>query len=397
MSHKSLSTRLVQSGSSHDFVKENGRKSVPEVLPVHLTSVYAFDSVADMESVFRNETDSYIYGRTSNPNTDNVQKILAAAENGEAARTFSSGMSAVVTTILSFVSAGDHIIASPVLYGAVWDFLENDLKRFQIEVSFVNFATESIEDAIRPNTKLIYTETIANPIMEVNDIPEIAKIAHRHNLRLIVDNTFASPVVANVLELGADLVVYSATKYLGGHSDIVGGAVVGKSNDIEIIERYHSLYGSVMDPVSAWLLTRSLRTLELRVTRQCQNAQKVAEFLETRKEVRRVFYPGLPSNRSYQIAKKLFHHQLFGGMISFDLKDEESAIKLIDELEYIKLVPSLAGVSTTISYPARTSHRAYSSEQLEAAGITYGTLRLSVGLEESEDIIAELESALKKL
>ncbi len=393
MKKKNLGTTLIRTGAAHEYRKEEGRVSVPETLGIHPASVYAFDSVADMETVYSGETDSYIYGRTSNPNTDNVQHILAAVEEGEAALTFSSGMAAIVTTILSLVSSGDHLIATPILYGAVWDFFAHDLPRFGVEVSFVDPERDDPADFVKENTKVFYTETIANPTMEVGDLARYARITGEKGIRLVVDNTFASPVVAQPLKLGADIVVYSATKYLGGHSDIVGGAVIGNTEDIQKIGRYHTLYGAIMDPFSAWLLTRSLRTLDLRVRKQSRNALAVAEFLAEQTVVKRVFYPGLKDHPSHEIAKRQFTDGLYGGMISFDLGTEERAIRMIDELDQIKLVPSLAGVATSISYPARTSHRAYSKEQLEEAGITAGTLRLSVGIEEAEDIIAELEQA----
>ena len=397
MNKTKIGTTLLHTASSHDIKKEEGRVSVPQNIPLYLSSVYAFDTVDDYELLISGKTDSFAYARSNTPNTQAVEEIMTNIEHGEAALSFSSGMSAIVSTILSFVKAGDHIVSSPVIYGATWDFFENELKKYGIEVTFANFNADDLESAIRPNTKLLYTETIANPTMEVADIPYASKIAKLHNLKLIVDNTFATPVFVNVLDLGADIVLYSATKYLSGHSDLVGGVVVGNKTDVLSIKRTRTLFGGIMEPFTAWLLTRSLRTLELRTFRQCENAKEIANYLYNHPKVKRTFYPGLESSPSYDLANKLFLNHLYGGMISFDLEDGASAEKFIANLDYIKFAPSLAGIETTISYPVKTSHRAFSKAQLEKASISDGTLRLSVGAENVEDIINEIDVALQKL
>ncbi len=398
MSDKKLSTRLIHTGDGQDYKKIAQYTSVPEVLPVYLTSVFAFDDVPSVDDIYDHKADGYIYSRIKHPNTDAVASILAAAENAEDALLFSSGMSAIIVSILTVVSAGDHIIASPVLYGGVHDFLQNEIKRFGVEVTFVDFINDDVEKYIKPNTKLIYTETICNPLLEVPDLKKTAEIAHKHGLLFYVDNTFATSVVVSPYKFGADLVLYSTTKFLGGHSDIVGGAAVGKADVIAKIRPKLVLYGAVLGAMDAWLLARSLRTLELRVTKHSQNALKVAQFLEKHPKIEKVFYPGLESSPDHERAAAQFNNGLFGGMLSANLRGgEREASIVIASMPTIKYVPSLAGTATTVSYAAKTSHRAYTKEQLDAAGITFGQLRFSIGLEDADDIIAEISAALEKI
>ena len=398
MSDKKLSTKLIHTGDGQDYKKIAQSASVPEVLPVYLTSVFAFDDVPSVDDIYDHKADGYIYSRIKHPNTDAVADILAAAEGAEDALLFSSGMSAIILSILAVVSSGDHIIASPVLYGGVHDFLQNELKRFGVEVTFVDIINDDIEKYIKPNTKLIYTETICNPLLEVPDLKKTADIAHKHGLLFYVDNTFATSVVVSPYKFGADLVLYSTTKFLGGHSDIVGGAAVGKAEVIARVRPKLVLYGAVLSPMDAWLLARSLRTLELRVTKHSQNALKVAQFLEKHPKIEKVFYPGLESSPDHERAAAQFNNGLYGGMLSANLRGgEREASIVIGSMPTIKYVPSLAGTATTVSYAAKTSHRAYTKEQLDEAGITYGQLRFSIGLEDADDIIAEIDAALAKI
>ena len=393
-----LNTRLNHTGDGQFYKQVAQSSSVPEVLPVYRTSVFAFDDVPSVDRIYEGEDDGYIYSRIKHPNTEAVSEILAAAEETEAALVFSSGMSAIALSILSVVQQGDHIISSPVLYGGVHDFLSKELARFGVSVTFVDFLRENIADFIRPETKLIYTESICNPLMEVPDMAAAAKVAHEHGLLFFVDNTFATPVVVKPAKLGADVVLYSATKYLGGHSDIVGGAAAGNREIIGKIRRTLTLYGAVLGADDSWLLARSLRTLSLRVKTHSRNALQVAEFLAKHPKIEKVFYPGLESSPSHKRAKAQFAEGLYGGMLSFNLRGgEQEASTVIRELSTIKYVPSLAGTATTLSYAAKTSHRFYPPQELAAVGITLGQLRLSVGLEEAEDIIAELDGALAKI
>ena len=395
---KHLTTSLLHTGDGQFYKEVAKSSSVPEVLPLYRTSVFAFDDVPSVDRIYEGEDEGYIYTRMKHPNMDAVSEIIAAADGTEAALVFSSGMAAIVLSILAVVQQGDHIISSPVLYGGVHDFLQKELSRFGVEVSFVDLVHEDVEAHIRPETKLIYTESISNPLMEVPDLRAVAELAHKHGLLFYVDNTFGTPVVVKPAALGADVVLYSATKYLGGHSDIVGGAAAGSAEIIAKIRRTLVLYGAVLGAADSWLLARSLRTLSLRVTAHCRNALQVAAFLEQHEKIEKVFYPGLASSPSHERAKAQFAPGLFGGMLSFNLKGGEAeAAAVIRELPTIKYVPSLAGTATTLSYAAKTSHRFYSQEELAAAGITLGQLRLSVGLEQAEDIISELDEALAKI
>lgn len=396
---KNISTILAHAGDGQAEKALRAYHSVPEVQPVYMTSVFAFDDVKSVDDIYEGTAYGYVYARMKHPNTDAAASALAQADGAEAGLVFSSGMAAIILSILSAVSAGDHIVSSPVLYGGVRDYLENELRRFGVEVTFTDFSDLSnIEKAFRPNTKLVYTETISNPLLAVPDIPTIAELAHRAGAAFFIDNTFASPIVAQPIRLGADLVLYSATKYLGGHSDLVGGAATGSSEQIARIQKKLTLYGATLGAAESWLLTRSLRTLDLRVTRQSENALKIAQFLETHPAIERVYYPGLSSNRDHVLASRLFRNGLYGGMLSADIRGGvEAATHVVDHLGFIKYVPSLAGTATSVSYPAKTSHRAYSKAELDKAGISLGQLRFSAGIECADDILAQLDDALRGL
>lgn len=393
-----MMTKLVHAGENELAKKIAQSVSVPKVLPIYMSSVFSFDDVPSLDGVYDGSESGYVYTRMSNPGIDAVKEILSVAEESDGAVMFSSGMAAIITTIIANVSAGDHIISSPVLYGGVYDYLKHEIKRFGVEVDFVDFLTEDIEKYMKDNTKLIYTETITNPLMEVMDIEKIAKIAHRHGAKLVIDNTFSTPALCKPMELGADIVVYSATKYLGGHSDIIGGAVTSTTEHLAEIQRLGTLYGGMMSPFDAWLLARSLRTLEMRMERHSKNAVILAEYLENHPKAEKVYYPGLKSSSYYDLGQKQFRNGWCGGMLSVDIAGgEKGASNFIANCRSIKFVPSLAGVGTSISYPAKTSHRAYTKEELAKCGISMGQLRVSVGLENIEDVIAEFEDAFKSV
>jgi methionine-gamma-lyase len=401
MSSEKLSTKLIHTGDGQVCKELGSMASVPETFPVYLTSVFAFDDVPSLDAIYENEAEGYIYSRMAHPNADVVSRIVAAADGGEGALVFASGMGAITSTILSSVKTGDHILSSSVLYGGVHSFFTGELARFGVEVTFADLAHEDAAPFVRPNTKLIYTETISNPLVEVPDIEALSLAAHEHGLLLAVDNTFATPVVARPLALGADVALYSATKYLGGHSDITGGAVVARSALIDEIRPRQTIYGAMMSPSDCWLLARSLRTLDLRVKKQSKNALAVAKFLESHPKIERVFYPGLPSSESHGRASRQFEgdgEKRYGGMLSVNVRGgEKEASAIIAELRMILFVPSLAGTATTVSYAAKTSHRAYSAEAREKLGITPGQLRFSIGIEDADDIIADISTALDKL
>ncbi|MCL2616010.1 MAG: aminotransferase class I/II-fold pyridoxal phosphate-dependent enzyme [Defluviitaleaceae bacterium] len=393
-----LGTHLAHAGSISFAKKVAKSVSVPKVPPIYMTSVFSFDDVPTLDEVYAGTSSGYVYTRMANPSYDCLSELMAHAEGCDNALVSASGMGAIITSIIANVKAGDHILASPVLYGAVYDYLKNEVTRFGVEVDFADFVNDDIEKHIKPNTKVLYTETITNPLMEVMDIKKIADVAHKHGAKLIVDNTFATPAVCRPLEPGADVSVYSATKYLGGHSDITSGIVCGNAATIDHIKRYSILYGATPSPFDAWLLTRSLRTLELRVRAHSENAIKVAEYFEKHPKAEKVFYPGLKNSPFNAVAMKQFTNGWCGGMLSVDIAGGEAgASAFIKHCENVKFVPSLAGYATTISYPAKTSHRAYSPEKLTEAGISMGTLRFSIGLERIEDVIEEFDRAFKNV
>lgn len=380
-----------------------GEKNPPSVssaksIPISMSSVFVFDDVETLDAVYEGKANGYVYSRNGNPVHDALQEIIANIDEGEDAQVFSSGMAAITMAIISQVKAGDHIIASNVLYGGTYQFLKVELDKFNVEVTFIDVVNDDVEKYFKPNTKLVYVETISNPLMEAIDINDISNKAHSHNAKLIVDNTFATAVLCQPLKLGADVVVYSATKYLNGHSDVTGGAVVSDKETINKVKNTGVLYGPMMSPFDAWLLIRSLRTLELRIIQHSNNALKLAEFLEKHPKIENVYYPGLISSPSYKIANKIFNSNLYGGMLSIDLKNgEKGAYDLIRELETIKFVPSLAGVTTSVSYPVKTSHRALNDEELKKANISKGLIRVSTGLENIDDLISEFDRALSKI
>ncbi|MCY6372714.1 trans-sulfuration enzyme family protein [Clostridium ganghwense] len=390
---KNVMTKLVRLGE-----KSPKSASIPKTVPIYMSSSFSFDDVETLEKIYSSEEKGYVYSRISNPGHDVLKGILSEIDEGQAAQVYSSGMAAITMSILAHVKSGDHIIAGNVLYGGTFQLLKEELQKFNIEVTFINLQEDNIESCFKNNTKLVYVETISNPLMEVTDIRTISDISHKHNAKLIVDNTFATPIVCQPLKLGADIVVYSATKYLCGHSDVMAGAVISDKETIEKTSHTGCLYGPTMSPFDSWILTRSLRTLELRIKQHSDNALKLAQYLEGHDKVKKVYYPGLSSSKTYNLAEDMFNNNLFGGMLSVDLVGGEKAVcDLIRTLESIKFVPSLAGVATSLSYPVRTSHRAMNDEELEKAGISKGLLRISTGLENINDIIAEFDEAFKKI
>lgn len=391
--NKDIMTRLVRLGE-----KTPQSTSIPKTVPIYMSSSFSFDDVETLEDIYNGESKGYVYSRISNPGQDVLKEVIVGVEEGQAAQVYSSGMAAISMSILAHVKSGDHIIAGNVLYGGSYQFLKDELNKFNIEVTFIDLKNENIEKHFKSNTKLVYMETISNPLMEVIEIGNISDICHEHNAKLIIDNTFATPVVCQPLKLGADVVVYSATKYLCGHSDVMAGVVISDKDTIDKISHTGCLYGPTLSPFDSWILTRSLRTLKLRVKQHCDNALKLAQYLEKHEKVKKVYYPGLASSEYNSLAKEMFNDNLFGGMLSVDLVGGEKAVwELIRVLENIKFVPSLAGVATSLSYPVKTSHRAMNDEELRKAGISKGLLRISTGLENIDDIISEFKEALKRI
>ena len=337
------------------------------------------------------------YIRLSNtPNATVLHGKLAALENAEAALVTASGMAAISTTLLSFLSNGDHVLAQDCLYGGTHDFLTRDFPSFGISYDFIDASDpKSWEARLRPQTKAIYVETITNPLMQVADLEAIASFARSHGLVSMIDNTFATPVNFRPLEHGFDLSLHSCTKYMNGHSDIVAGAVMGSREQVGKIKHKLDHLGGSLDPHAAFLLHRGVKTLFVRVRYQNESALEIARFLEGRSEIARVNYPGLESNSSHERAKRLFEG--FGGMLSYELTGGANAAKrFIASTELPIKAPSLGGVETLLTQPALTSHAGMSREDRTRLGITDGLVRMSVGLEATEELIEDLGRALAK-
>lgn len=375
-------TRLIHGGIVGD--PYTGAVSVP----IYQTSTYKQDGVGQHRG--------YEYSRTGNPTRTALEQMMAELEGGAAGFAFSSGMAAI-TTVLSLFSKGDHLIFTDDVYGGTYRIVDQVLHRFGIETTFVD--TSSIaetEKAIQANTRGIYVESPTNPLLKVTDLAETAALAQAHSLLFIVDNTFLTPYWQQPLAKGAHIVLHSATKYLGGHSDVVAGIVVVKTP--ELAEKIHFLQnamGGILGPQDSWLLLRGNKTLGLRMEEHEKNAQKIADFLSQNPLINRVIYPGLPSHPHHALASR--QAKGYGGMISFALESEKKALQLIDSLHYFTLAESLGAVESLISLPARMTHASIPEERRKLLGITPGLIRISVGIEDAEDLIEDLEQGLSRL
>ncbi|AVQ27907.1 methionine gamma-lyase [Fusobacterium ulcerans] len=368
--------------------------------PIYQTSTFVFDSTEQGGARFAGKEEGYIYSRLGNPTTTVAEEKIAALECGEAAAATSSGMGAISSALWTLLRAGDHVIADKILYGCTFALLCHGMTRYGVEVEFLDTSDlEAVKKAMKKNTRVVYLETPANPNLKISDIEEIAKIAHTNEYtKVVVDNTFASPYLQKPLLLGADLVVHSATKYLNGHGDVIAGFVVGNKKLITEVKLFgiKDMTGSVLGPTEAHLIIRGLKTFEIRMQRHCENAMKVAEYLNAHPKVSKVYYPGLKDHEGYEIAKKQMTG--FGGMMSFELEGGFEAGKtLLNNLEMCALAVSLGDTETLVQHPASMTHSAYTKEELKEAGIPEGLVRLSVGLENIEDIIADLDKAFEKI
>lgn len=369
--------------------------------PIYQTSTFIFDSAEQGGRRFALEEDGYIYTRLGNPTAAAVEEKLACLENGEACVSASSGMGAVTACLWTLVSAGDHIVAGKTLYGCTFSYLSHGLARFGVDVSFTDTRyPENVKKAMKPNTKVVYLETPANPNMYLCDIAKISEYVHAANpdCTVVVDNTYLTPYLQRPLDLGADVVIHSATKYLNGHGDVIAGFVIGKKEFIEQVRfvGIKDMTGSALGPFEAYLIGRGMKTLDIRMEKHCANAQKVAEFLEKHLAVESIEFPGLPSFAQYELAKKQM--ALPGAMIAFTLKGGLEAGKtLINSVRLATLAVSLGDAETLIQHPASMTHSPYTPEERAASDIAEGLVRLSVGLEDPADIIADLKQALDKL
>ena len=369
-------------------------------MPIYQTSTFIFDSAEQGGRRFALEEAGYIYTRLGNPTTTVLEDKIAALEEGEAAVATSSGMGAISSTLWTILKAGDHIVTDKTLYGCTFALMCHGLTRFGIDVTFVDTSNlDEVKNAMKENTRVVYLETPANPNLKIVDIEALAKIAHtNHNTLVIVDNTFATPYMQKPLTLGADVVVHSVTKYINGHGDVIAGLVITNkalADQIRFVG-LKDMTGAVLGPQDAYYIIRGMKTFEIRMERHCKNARKVVEFLNNHPKIERVYYPGLETHPGYEIAKKQMKD--FGAMISFELKGGFEAGKtLLNSLKLCSLAVSLGDTETLIQHPASMTHSPYTKEEREAAGITDGLVRLSVGLENVEDIIADLEHGLEKI
>ena len=363
--------------------------------PLFLTSSFVFDTAEEMRAAFNEESDDFIYSRYVNPNTSEFINKVCLLEGAEAGFATATGMAAIFTTFMSILKSGDHVVSCSSVFGATHAVFTKYFPKWNISYSYFNTNNANeIEKLIKPETKFIYLETPTNPAIELIDLELVAAVAKKHNILLIVDNCFATPYLQNPIKYGADLVIHSATKYMDGQGRVLGGIVVGKKELVHDIYLFGRLTGPSMSPFNAWVLSKSLETLALRMDRHCENALYVAQKLEGHAQLENVSYPFLPSHPHHAIAKKQM--KAGGGIITLTLKGGyEAAKQFLDKLQMIKISPNLGDARSIVTHPASSTHCKLSEEERLKVGITPGLIRVSIGLENKEDILNDLLSALK--
>ncbi len=357
--------------------------------PIFMTSTFAQDDAGVHKG--------WDYSRCGNPTIDTLAGVMASLEGGEHAYCFASGVGALVTLCNTFFKSGDHLLIGDDVYGGTFRYLTKVLSKYNVEIDFVDMTNlENVRNGIKSNTKLVYMETPTNPLLKLVDITEIVKIAKEKNIPTVVDNTFASPYLQNPFEMGVDIILHSTTKYLGGHSDVIGGALILKDDTFNEEIRFHrNTIGAVPEPFNSWLTLRGIKTLGIRMEQHCKNAEQLATFLENHPAVEGVFYPGLPSHPQHDIAKKQMKRG-FGGMISFRIRGGEAeASAFLKAVKVFTLAESLGGVESLISLPAKMTHASVDKEVRDRLGITDTLIRVSVGIEDVEDLESDLDQALK--
>lgn len=386
-----FTSKLIHAGSMKDALGS-------AVTPIYQTSTFSFRDADHGARCFSGEEKGYIYTRIGNPNIDELEKAVSELENGFGGIAASSGMAAVNIVYLTLLGQGDHMISHNAVYGPSRGVMENLYPKFGVEFDYVDTTNiENIEKAIKPNTKLLYLETPANPTIGITDLRAAVELAHKHNIIVCVDNTFCSPYLQRPLDMGVDIVLHSMTKFINGHADIVGGIVIAKEESLYNDLRYTMVnVGFNMDPHQAWLTRRGLKTLSIRIDKAQENAIKVADYLEAHPKVEWIKYPGLKSHPQYELAKSQMDGP--GAMISFGIVGGvEAGKKVMNNVHLALLAVSLGGIETLIQHPASMTHSKLSKESRESAGITDGLVRLAVGIENVEDIIADLDYALSKV
>ena len=392
MKYKGISTISVHSGEYIDEVV----KAV--VTPIFQSSTFLLSDKEYEKILEGKERGVNIYTREGNPTRRAVEEKIMALEKAEDALTFSSGMAAVAASLLSVLKKGDHLISTFDLYGGSSLFLKRDLPHLGIESTLVDSDNpKKIEAFIKPNTKLLFFESLSNPLLKILDLPNVVKIAKRHNLITVIDNTFLTPYNLRPLDYGVDLVVHSATKYLNGHSDIIAGVAAGKKDLIDRVWEKMARLGGSMDPHQAFLLERGLKTFSLRMQRHNENGQRIAEYLETHPKINKVIYPGLNSYPQKELASSLLRRGC-SGMVSFEIKGGDKAgLEFMRNLKIIREATSLGGVESLVSMPFNTSHAGLSKEERNRMGISEGLVRLSCGIEDAEDLIEDIDQALSRV
>ncbi|MCW8964602.1 MAG: O-succinylhomoserine sulfhydrylase [Gammaproteobacteria bacterium] len=388
LSDAGFETRAVRFAQQRTHEREHSEA-------IFMTSSFVFDNAAQAAARFSGQEQGNIYGRFHNPTVRTFEQRLASLEGGESCVATASGMSAILATVIALLQAGDHMVASKSLFGSSIALFDNYLKKFGVEVTYVTLS--NVDDwaaAVTPATKMLFAETPSNPLTEVCDIQALADVAHDCGALLVVDNCFCTPAIQRPLEFGADIVIHSATKYLDGQGRALGGAVVGNSDLVgDKIFSFLRTAGPSMSPFNAWIFTRGLETLSLRMKAHSENARLIANWLESHDKIERVYYPGLASHPQYEVANK--QHDDSGGIVAFDVVGgQEAAWKVMDSLSLMSITANLGDVKTTITHPTSTTHFRISAEQRAAAGIGDGLLRISAGLESANDLIADLDQAL---
>ena len=387
-----FSTRAIHWG--HDPARYHGALNPP----VYLNATYAFESTLQGQNRFLGEEKGYIYSRVGNPTETVLEEKLAILEGGEAALAVASGMGAITSLLWTFTRPGDEIIADKTLYGCTYAFLTEGLRKFGVTVTFVDLTRpEDLAEALNERTRFVFFETPANPNMRVIDVARVSELAHKAGARVVVDNTYCTPYLQRPIESGADFVVHSLTKYLSGHGDLIAGAVIGPREDIQQIHFYgvKDMTGAVISPFDAYLTLRGLKTLEIRMDRHCHSAQKVAEMIEQHPAVAQVYYPGLESHPQHELAKRQM--QGFGGMIAFELKGGyETGTHFMDSVRLATRAVSLGDAETLVQHPASMTHITYPPEERLKHGISEGLVRISVGLENLQDLLDDIQQALDK-
>ncbi|MHB2147649.1 trans-sulfuration enzyme family protein [Calditrichota bacterium LG25] len=382
--------------SVHAGMMENEHLAV--VPPIYQTSTFKFRDAEHGAALFAGQEEGFIYTRMGNPTIQGLENAVAQLENGHKGLACGSGMAAIQTVFSAYLKQGDHVVCSEAVYGPTTTLLEQIFAKFGVETTFVDTSNlQAIEQAIKPQTRIVYVETPGNPTLCITDIKGAAELAHQNGALLVVDNTFSSPVLQKPFQLGADIVIHSMTKFLNGHADVVAGMIVSKNEEqFKLLRKTLNLLGGVIGPMNAFLVHRGIKSLAMRMERHCANAQKIAEFLEKHPKVKQVVYPGLPSHPQHELAKRQMSG--FGGMISFEVQGGiEGGKALMNNVKLCQLAVSLGGVETLIQHPASMTHAIMPREARLKAHITDGLVRLSVGVEDADELIADLDQALNKI